>query len=312
MRSIIVAVLSSLAAVSGAGPSIPPSVEAALDAAASSLPKCESKRTSDPVRTFMALNAGGATEQATACLLQLLHKSSNIPAWALAGAVTSDSTVMDHAASLLRGKSGSRTPAAYDVLGPFPIGKNEVDGDPVEGRGGALAHWLEHYNLTRRAASSGLGHVESEIVPGGRVGWETRRTAPDGSLHLTWPDQPWGGLVQAMGQRAVLEVQAWTIGALAVVADGHFRLDCKGTHKAFIVPVLSPQKDRVVAGDIYRSSPFGGGGFGVGLLRRGAYLVLMRLRTVVQAAATRARHGCAVGLWRCPCRTTEALAGCVT
>ena len=91
------------------------------------------------------------------------------------------------------------------MLGPLPIGKNEVDGDPLAAHGGALAHWLLSHNASSSRRSS---LVASELVPKGLVGWKREKTAPDGRLAVGRTMQSaWSALVQSLGQRAVLEFQ---------------------------------------------------------------------------------------------------------
>ena len=97
-------------------PSVP---SAALDSAASSLPTAcaqnSIKRSTDPLRTYLALAAAdGGAQQAMSCLLQLLRKYGNhAPAWALAGAaLPKHAAIMEHAAALLRGRPASRSPAS--------------------------------------------------------------------------------------------------------------------------------------------------------------------------------------------------------
>ena len=77
--------------------------------------------------------------------------------------------------------------------------------------GGAFAHWLAHH-------SSSDGWVPSELVAGGRVRWTPQKPAQNNVLALDWPKVPWSNLVQSLNQRAVLEVQAWAVGALVVWA----------------------------------------------------------------------------------------------
>ena len=47
--------------------------------------------------------------------------------------------------------------------------------------------------------------------------------------------------MQGLGQRAVLEVQAWAVGALAVAADGDFVLDCRGVGRALLYAAPDPR-----------------------------------------------------------------------
>ena len=252
---------------------------------------CGIKRMTDPVRTFAALQSQGQSSRAHACLVESLRDGAVgahlVVPWAVAAAeFTSHPAIKAHADAMLNNKPCLRTPNSYYVLGPFPIGKNEVDGDPVAAKSGsAFAHWLEHHNTSNRGQRWQRSLVASELAVGGRVSWEKIRTTPDGRLPVRWTQAqvPWGNLVEALGQRAVLEVQAWALGALAVVREGMYRLDCKGIAKVSVFNAASPNAAaRILNADIYRSSPHGGGGFSV-LLRPGAYVIAMRLRMVVEA-----------------------------
>jgi hypothetical protein len=185
--------------------------------------ECPLKRPpSDPVRSALALSSAGHADEARACLSQHLSATATVPHLVLAAATAQPSdreAFLARARKLLKGKPCTRHPASYDVLGPLPIGKNEVDGDPVADFGGAFAHWLRHHNATTKRSSA---RVASELVPGGQVGWKAVRSAPDGRLSVSWPAlQPaWSSLVQSLGQRAVLEMQAHALGTLAVVECG--------------------------------------------------------------------------------------------
>ena len=283
MHAAAVSLLAAASASTASG-----TADAAHEAAvvaSGALPNCKRpKLSANPVHQFTALLSSEADpEQARACLLRHLVKrgghASMAAAWALAAAAlpATSAPFLARSAELLRGKRSQRAPASYDVLGPLPIGKNEVDGDPAAAWGGsAFAHWLSRPHD---------GRVSSELVPGGAVEWRATKAEPSGVLRLQWAAQPWGALVQSLGQRAVLEWQAWAIGVVAVASEGHYRLDCKGVHKVTLRSALHAHRaPHVVAADIYSSDAYGGGGFGVGQLRPGAYIVAMRVRGVVQAS----------------------------
>lgn len=256
-----------------------------LAAAAALLPPCPHTRTSDAIRQFIALHE--QPELARSCLVEQLSQKRaerSAPAWTLAAAALPkleySSAFLSKAKGLLNDKASSKYPASYDLFGPMPIGKNEVDGDPLAALGGAFQHWVTHHNGSGTAPAA----VTSELVAGGRVTWRTVRTEPNGLFRVAWPEVPWQQLMQAMTQRAVLEVQSWAMGTLAVAEAGFYRLDCKGVHKVQLYSALAPHlPPRVVAGDIYGNSPHGSGGLGVGFLPVGAYILALRVRCVVQA-----------------------------
>ena len=247
---------------------------------------CSLRKTGEPVRSALALVTFAGATEAQACLLQQLSTAahaSSPTAWALAATIfpAHSAALLERARQLLKDKAYTRHPVSFDVLGPFPIGKNEVDGDPLAAHGGALAHWLLNHNTSTSSRSS---LVASELVPDGLVGWRREKTEPDGKLAVGRTMKPaWSALVQSLGQRAVLEFQAWAVGVIAVVEDGSYDLDCKRVHKAMLHDAAALHRPpRILNGDIYGSSPYGGGGFSVGKLRAGVYLLSMRVRAVVQ------------------------------
>lgn len=162
----------------------------------------------DALRVAMALRADGSLEESHACLLHHLSKSS-AASWSAAAAFFDDTHISEHARELLGGKPCTPSPASWDVIGPLPIGKNEIDADPLAAtaEGSAFAHWMRYH----KPRGDGDGWVASELVDGGRVRWERRRAQQGGVLALEWESLPWGGLVQSLGGRAVLEMQAWGI-----------------------------------------------------------------------------------------------------
>ena len=254
----------------------------AVAAAADQLEPCGVPRASSacPVRVAIALDG---SLQSKACLLHSLGgKAASPAAWGLAAHhFPEHAGIAAHSRSLLRGQPCTPSPAFWDVLGPLPIGKNEVDADPLASlpEGSAFAHWVAHHNSSSKSRAS---LVASELVGGGAVGWRRERTQPDGVLGIGWPEMPWNQLVQALGQRAPLEVQAWAMGALYVSEPGAYLLDCRGVHRAMLYSAVAPDAPpRLLAADVYHGSQVGA--FGGISLDAGAYVLALRVRTVVQA-----------------------------
>ena len=270
-----------------------PSAEAGagVQRAASSLPACRHKvsKTSDVVRQFISLAADGDGEQARTCLLAHLGGKGSASAWALAAAIfpAHASSFSEQAKAALKQRPMQRFPSSYDVLGPLPVGKNEVDGDPLASFGGAFAHWLQRPDG---------GAIVSELAPGGYVKWRSVKVEPPTApaLVLEWPPQArWQTLVSTLSQQAVLELQAWAVGTFAIAVEGTYRLDCKGGHKVYWRSAAEAHlPPRLLNADIYQSSPHGGGGFSLGRLPAGAYVLSMRVRTVHQA-----RPSCTLSAW---------------
>ena len=274
----------------------PPSADAAKAAARALLsalegslddcPTCahEHRASADPLRVAVALDAHGNAHHSKASVLRdAAAGRGGAKLYAHAAALFPDDiapALLEHAKALLKGKACTPSPSSWDVLGPFPIGKNEVDGDPVAAtaEGGAFAHWLAHH-------SSSDGWVPSELVAGGRVRWTPQKPAQNNVLALDWPKVPWSNLVQSLNQRAVLEVQAWAVGALVVAETGAYLLDCRSVHKALLYSAADPTAPpKVVAGDVYGGRAAHGmarPGFAVHL-DAGVHFLALRVRTVVQ------------------------------
>jgi len=94
----------------------------------------------------------------------------------------------------------------WDVLGPFPVGKTEYDGDPIEAYGGI-------YNLSRPSAegSPSTAQFLSEFATGGYVSWSRFVPNEEGWVEMAFPDVQWQFLVTSMNSITVLEFQAWAV-----------------------------------------------------------------------------------------------------
>lgn len=112
----------------------------------------------------------------------------------------------------------------WRVLGPFIIGKNELDGEP----------W--------RLSNA------SELVSGGLVDWQRFTTGNDGMLHIEWRKVEWQSLVQGVGGHELLEWQALAQGSFKFKEETEASVACLG------VPAFRLD-DRLVpfVGDLYRA-----------------------------------------------------------
>ena len=136
------------------------------------------------------------------------------------------------------------------MLGPFPVGKLELDGDPAfqsypteeggGGDGGAMdlpsaragmpgaplfdpaLHLLSQHPTAAAAVS--------ELAPGGAVHWRaaSRAPAPDGPVTLQFPDVPWNEAVQSLSSMAGYEFQAWARAVTYARLPGAHTLSCQG------------------------------------------------------------------------------------
>ena len=111
---------------------------------------------------------------------------------------------------------------SWDYLGPFPVGKSELDGDPAAGA----------------AASGPDGRAyDSELVPGGLVRW-ARLPAEGKDVSVAHGGVDWNGLVAALGGTEVLEHQGWAVGNVSVGRGGRYSVRCSGLHTVFVGGVM--------------------------------------------------------------------------
>jgi hypothetical protein len=77
----------------------------------------------------------------------------------------------------------------WDFIGPFPIGKAEVDGDSLEAFGGIK--YLEGFRNTKNHKANGgkskqelgVDTFYSEIADGGKVTWRSFTADKEGNQH---------------------------------------------------------------------------------------------------------------------------------
>ena len=139
----------------------------------------------------------------------------------------------------------------WKVLGPFIIGKNELDGEP----------WLTSNT--------------SELVSGGIVKAASFKAGPDGQVQVDWSSKVgWQELVNAVGGHELLEWQALALGAFKLTEDSTALISCKGLTAFRVVG-----KHHAFVGDLYHA---GLPGQPI-MLKAGTYKIATRLRAKVQA-----------------------------
>ncbi|XP_071079851.1 uncharacterized protein [Haliotis cracherodii] len=163
--------------------------------------------------------------------------------------------------------TGQYTPFIKDwnFIGPFVIGKMELDGDPIEAFGGIRN--VSKYRFRKESK------LFSELVPEGEVNWMSyHQKSKDQMLKVT-PKVNWNDLVSSLGSMGITEWQGWIVGDFAVNVDHlNFIVQCMGVSSVYVDGML-------YVGDLYHRSKFS---FGVGL-SRGIHSVHIRLRAKVSA-----------------------------
>ena len=145
----------------------------------------------------------GEGEDAKACFVQALGSDPTLGvAWAQLGSAYHEAGDLSKAqgffaeAKRLVGGACARHVHDWHFLGPFPIGKQEQDGDPVAALGGI-------HNVP-----VGSGTYYSEYGAGGRVGWTAFRADSAGAVAIQFPHIDWNDLVRSLEWKmAVLQFQ---------------------------------------------------------------------------------------------------------
>ena len=162
-------------------------------------------------------------------------------------------------AAKLAGKLASSA-QNWQFIGPFPIGKAETDGDPVESFGS-----IENILHTRFSPEY---HLISELVPGRYVSWTTLPQASSKGYFSIAPKVPWGDLVNSLGSTGITEWQGWAVTEISVNVDNaNIVARCLGVHTVYV-------DGFPVTGDVYHRDQFR---FGVSLLA-GVHTVSVRVR----------------------------------
>ena len=136
--------------------------------------------------------------------------------------------------------AGVLTIQEWDVLGPFPVGKTEIDGDVLEANGG-----LSQVQRKPSGRVADRTVYFSEVAPRGVAQWTAVRGDTQGNVGVNW-QVDWNQHVTWMDNMMALETQSYYLGALSVPKDaaGDYILHAPGVHSFTVDGVL-------YHGDIY-------------------------------------------------------------
>ena len=172
---------------------------------------------------------------------------------------TSHASICFKQAAKLHGKLTTSS-HRWQFIGPFPIGKVEADGDPLESFGG-----IQNVTHTRFLPEY---HFISELAPSGYVGWSTLLARSSKGYLSIAPNLVWGDLVNSLGSTGIMEWQGWAVTEIAVNVDNaNVVARCVGVHTVFV-------DGYPVTGDVYHRDQFR---FGVPL-SPGIHTVYVRAR----------------------------------
>lgn len=142
----------------------------------------------------------------------------------------------------------------WQILGPLPVGKLELDGDPTFT---LLSKSSNNYNKSseRLLMNAGLHilalpnnlTVYSELMQGGKVNW--RKVAAGKNIVEVRFSVSWNELVQGVSTLGAYEFQGWARTITYVTSKSPYLLQCPGVHTVF---VRNKGMTRLLTGDIYQ------------------------------------------------------------
>lgn len=163
-------------------------------------------------------------------------------------------------AAKLTGKI-TATAQNWQFIGPFPIGKAETDGDPLESFGG-----IQNITHTRFLPEY---HLISELAPSGYISWTALPPKSSKGYVNIAPNLAWGDLVNSLGSTGITEWQGWAVTEIAVNVDNvNVVARCVGVHTVYV-------DGFPVTGDVYHRDHFR---FGI-RLNTGIHTVCVRARS---------------------------------
>jgi hypothetical protein len=142
---------------------------------------------------------------------------------------------------------------SWELLGPFPVSKLEVDGDPT----------FDGFTMTESASRSNFDPIHailamnsssskysSELVAGSVVKWTAVKGKGDNSQVDVRFNVNWQELGQGLSDTAVFEFQGWARTTSYAHANGQYLIQCVGVHTIYL---RNENMTRLLTGDVYQS-----------------------------------------------------------
>ena len=149
----------------------------------------------------------------------------------------------------------------WHVLGPFVIGKAEVDGDPITQYGG-----IQHVSKSMYTKKQTVFH--SELASDGLITWSVHQQQSQSDVVQIQTQIDWNDLVRSLSSTGIMEWQGWAVGEFAVNEDkSDIIIQCLGVHTVWI-------DDVIITGDVYRRTQF----WSAVTLNKGVHSIYIRLR----------------------------------
>jgi hypothetical protein len=139
--------------------------------------------------------------------------------------------------------------SSWDILGPFPVSKLEVDGDPTFDNHETMDNFFDPIVAVLGMNSTSSKYF-SELASGGQVKWSTANAKlSNDQVDVKFPVS-WNELGQALSDTAVFEFQGWARATTYAHISGQYLVQCVGVHSAY---VRNENMTRLLTGDVYKS-----------------------------------------------------------
>ena len=168
----------------------------------------------------------------------------------------------------------------WHYLGPFQIGKTELDSEPISFKDALPAVGTRH-------------KFASELATGGYVSWGKLTADANGGIQISPSSVDWNSLVRTTNRMEVLEHQGWAFTTFSLPGGSPLRVKaaCRGVTTYYLQAVnnassavtgdnLYPAALLHQAGDIYHSGRIAS----YLTLEPGAYRLVVRVRAKVQSS----------------------------
>lgn len=141
----------------------------------------------------------------------------------------------------------------WEILGPLPVGKLEIDGDPTFSKHNS--NYFMNKSMEKVPLNVGLHilalpnniTVYSELMQTGKVTWR-KQAVTKNIVEIRFP-VAWNELVQGISTLGAYEFQGWARTITYVTSKSPYLMQCPGVHTVFI---RNNGLTRILTGDIYQ------------------------------------------------------------
>lgn len=197
---------------------------------------------------IMKLRTKKSKDQLMSCLIKALQASNDAFLWSVLGETFQSFQDKSKAANTCfkeaskHGGKISKFIQKWHFIGPFVIGKAEVDGDPLEEWGGVKN--VSRYRWEKKFV------LYSELAAQGEIKWMEINQNTAAEPVAIAPHVNWNELVMSLQSMGITEWQGWVTGDFFVNENNATVLvQCLGVHTVYV-------DDSIMTGDVYRRDQF--------------------------------------------------------